>query len=677
MATPTMTRDFDDVRKYIGQLANEIAEYASSDVVAETFFREFLKRLVLALGARAGAVWMIEKDQQTGKLFCDIGLAESGFYENPRGTEINQELLRETIASKTTCVFSPEETAKIPLPTPHLILTSGIYQKDRAVAVVQIFQRLNTPKESRSGYLQFLEKMCQYGTQYLDKHQAAATTKSPTGFWNEFEQFVLRLQRSLDWRETTMTAANDGRQIIGCDRVSIAVKRGKAVTISAISGQESVNPRANVTKNLQKLTRLALQSGEPLHISGKIDDLPPPLVEPATDYLHVSGARTVLILPLFRNEPLIVIDKQAELKQKELRKKKVIGAIIVEQLTEHEPSTGWHSRADLIAAHVGTTLSNALELQHVFLLPMRLALGRTLGWLHGRNLVKTVLGLMLATAVGTALAFIPADYRVEGEGQLMPVERKEIFAAWDGEVVEVFVQSNEHVELNQPLLRIKNDDLRAETLAVASELSEKRQFLVATKAEHDEAVKSHDKEMAIRLDVKMLQTRVEITRLEEQLKILRERGDKLTVRSPIAGTIATFQLDQLLRNRPVRKGEVLLQVMDENSPWHLELDVEDSRMGHILKAMDARGDQALPVEYVLVSATEKSFTGEIESLATRTDISEQQGNVVQMHVRIHSEELPNRAFGAEVKAKINCGKRSLFYVLFGDVVEFVQKHLWI
>ena len=384
-----------------------------------------------------------------------------------------------------------------------------------------------------------------------------------------------------------------------------------------------------------------------------------------------------MILPLFRNEPLIVLDKQAELKQKELRKKKVIGAIIVEQLTEQEPSTGWRSRADLLAAHIGTTLSNALELQHVFLLPLRLALGRTLGWFHGRNLVKSIIGAILVTAIGAGMAFIPADYRVEGEGQLMPVERKEIFAPWDGEIVEIFVQSNEHVDAGQPLLQLKNDDLRAELLAKSNELNEKQQFWIATRAEFDQAVNSSEKDLSIRLNSKLMEAKVQIVGLKEQVRVLEERMENLTIRSPVNGIIATFQLDQLLRNRPVRRGEVLLQVMDENSPWHLELDVEDSRMGHVLNAIDERGNIALPVEFVLISATETSFLGEVESLATRTDISERLGNVVQMHVRIDSAKLPSRAFGAEVKAKINCGKRSLFYVLFGDVVEFVQKHLWI
>jgi hypothetical protein len=29
-----------------------------------------------------------------------------------------------------------------------------------------------------------------------------------------------------------------------------------------------------------------------------------------------------------------------------------------------------------------------------------------------------------------------------------------------------------------------------------------------------------------------------------------------------------------------------------------------------------------------------------------------------------------------VTAKINCGKKSLGYVLFGDVIEFLQRKLW-
>ena len=31
----------------------------------------------------------------------------------------------------------------------------------------------------------------------------------------------------------------------------------------------------------------------------------------------------------------------------------------------------------------------------------------------------------------------------------------------------------------------------------------------------------------------------------------------------------------------------------------------------------------------------------------------------------------------EVTAKIDCGEQPLFFVLFGDVVEFVQRNVWL
>ena len=37
----------------------------------------------------------------------------------------------------------------------------------------------------------------------------------------------------------------------------------------------------------------------------------------------------------------------------------------------------------------------------------------------------------------------------------------------------------------------------------------------------------------------------------------------------------------------------------------------------------------------------------------------------------------DQVIGAEVRSKISCGKRSLGYVLFGDVIEFVRQRLWL
>ena len=44
-----------------------------------------------------------------------------------------------------------------------------------------------------------------------------------------------------------------------------------------------------------------------------------------------------------------------------------------------------------------------------------------------------------------------------------------------------------------------------------------------------------------------------------------------------------------------------------------------------------------------------------------------------MHASTDASKIPDKWIGAEVRAKINCGPRSLGYVLFGDVVEFIRQ----
>ena len=41
------------------------------------------------------------------------------------------------------------------------------------------------------------------------------------------------------------------------------------------------------------------------------------------------------------------------------------------------------------------------------------------------------------------------------------------------------------------------------------------------------------------------------------------------------------------------------------------------------------------------------------------------------------QDLPPQRIGVEVTVHLYCGKTSLAYYCFGDVVEFVQKYIWL
>ncbi|MCH7543737.1 MAG: HlyD family secretion protein [Proteobacteria bacterium] len=163
----------------------------------------------------------------------------------------------------------------------------------------------------------------------------------------------------------------------------------------------------------------------------------------------------------------------------------------------------------------------------------------------------------------------------------------------------------------------------------------------------------------------------------EQIEILNERIDSLSVRAPWDGIVVTFQgeLEQLT-DRPVGRGEVLLEIMDDTGDWHLELEVDDRRMGHILEAQQALGQSELSVEFIAATTPERAYQGTLQMLGTRTETSADDGNVVPIVVSVDAKEIQHRRVGAEVRAKIDCGERSLGYVLFGDVIETVRSFFW-
>ena len=170
---------------------------------------------------------------------------------------------------------------------------------------------------------------------------------------------------------------------------------------------------------------------------------------------------------------------------------------------------------------------------------------------------------------------------------------------------------------------------------------------------------------------------------ERQLAQLQKRKDeKLIIRAQADGRIPDFQLRQLLEDRPVRAGDHLFDIMNEEGPWHMELLVEEKRMGHLLRAQReqvAEGKSPeLEGEFKLASQPEKEFECHLTKVATRSTTDTELGTAFELTaVANEGQELPPQRIGVEVTVHLYCGKTSLAYWCFGDVVEFVQKYIWL
>jgi hypothetical protein len=673
----TNVASIQQARDRVLQMARQIEELAQTAAPPETFFPEFLRLLVNSLGARAGAIWMLDGASRL-RLAHELRFAETGIRENSPAAGVNDRLLNEALSTGQAVSLSPDDpNSANRLPAAFLVLLAALQVGEESLGVVEIFQRSDAPRDARPGFLQFVEQMVGHASRYLERQQSDVQPQDASSFLTDFEQFMLQLQRGENTEEVATTAANDGRQLLGCDRLSVAIHKGAKTSIVAISGQDSVNARANLTRAMAQIAERVIELREPLTFSGKIDDLPPQIEKPLADFVQESGSRMVKLLPLIEPEPLISRREDEHRRKAPPRPRETIGCLVIEQTAESRPRVTVEARSALLAEHVSAVLTRARQNDRILFLRLWQTLGHGVEWFHGRRLAKTLAALAAVALVVASLWLIPYDYRVTGKGKLMPVQRHQIFAPENGKVVHIFVRGGDKVKKGDPLLQLQNEQLTAEYHDNLSKLDQAAQQVRSSAAEANAAGREGDRQAMLRANAAGRKAEIERDGLTDIVQIQKKRVDSLLITAPIDGRVASFQLEETLQNRPVQQGELLLEDMDESGPWRLELEVEGSRMGHVLRAWEASPDHKLDVEFIPATALESTFRATLDSISTHSAVSNDQSIIFEMHASTDASKIPDKWIGAEVRAKIDCGPRSLGYVLFGDVVEFIRQKLWL
>jgi multidrug efflux pump subunit AcrA (membrane-fusion protein) len=678
---------------------------------------EFLRLVLGELGAKVGAIWVSGEGQLVPAVA--IGVEETGLFEGVEGKKFLQQILTDTLRQARSQTFDTDGLIE-PRAFGHATLfLSPLLIPNAKSGVILVVERPNLPQQQRLGVMRHIELRCQElsrqiamtavpasqpafnpqlsssgpvlmpstGPALISTATAPVISMMPAiNSVNSAEtrssldskavlDYVLSLQRSLDLNEVANVIVNDGRILFGVDRVGLAIRRGRKAVIKAISGQESVHPRGNLIRALQRLTQKVITAGESFRFDGALNAVPKQLEEPLADFIQESGTRFLLIVPLIEPERLVKPEDPMGGGKPRNIERKTIGALIVEQMSSSEPSPQLKGTLDFVTDHIAAATYNSRAHSSIFLLPLWRTLGWFFEWLRGRRLAIALAILVLISAAAAAMVVVPWEYRVDARGLLMPVIQREVFAPEDGQVDTLLVQGDALVNEGDPLIKLTNHELEAKAVEVLAKLQEKKKEVNSLKAQENEAEKSGKPEDKLRAHGKFLETQVEVIGLQSQYDLLQSRLERLIVRAPIKGKVTTFQIEQLLLNRPVKKGEVLLQVMDEDGDWHLELEIAEHRVGRILKARKALSPE-LPIDYRLLTSPESSYKATLQSLATRTVTAEEKGSVLEARATLDKSNFPKPTIGAEVRARIGCGESFLGDVLFGDVIEFIQKYLW-
>ncbi len=246
------------------------------------------------------------------RLQYQINLQETRIREKEADQAQHARLLYKAMASSEGMLVPPhsgpgqldpreplDEDTPAANPTAFLLVLGPLKTDLEPVGVVEIFQRSDSAPNTQQGYLRFLVQMCGLAADFLKSHQLRHFSHRQT-LWTQLEDFTRVVHASLDPRETAYTIANEGRRLIECDRVSVAIRKGKKCVIEAISGQDLFDKRSNIVRLLGKLATAVVASGDTVWYTGDTRDLPPQVEDAVQEYVDEAHSKTVAVMPLER-----------------------------------------------------------------------------------------------------------------------------------------------------------------------------------------------------------------------------------------------------------------------------------------------------------------------------------------------------------------------------------------
>jgi multidrug efflux pump subunit AcrA (membrane-fusion protein) len=685
-------QELEEVFAALGQLAR-------APVAPPEFYREVLDQSVRALSAVGGAVWL----RGAGGVMQPIvhtGWANVSFTKNDKARRAHESLLNDAAAGGHVVTVAPSSLGKdadAANLSDHVLLLGPVQMRahvgaflrnshdaNATAAIIELLLRSDASPATYRGCEQYLTGVCDLAADY---HAFAELRRLQTG--DDYRRQLLRLgrdvHRHLNLAETAYTVANEGRRVIGCDRLSVLVARGRRCRLVATSGVSRIERRSGAARRLERLAELVCRTDEPAFYDDGVSDSLPPVAEALEQHAEESHARHVAAIPV-RPSAGSSDGESAALAEQVPKRRGVRPQIVLvsEQFdARKEEGPALTERLAEVGDVCATALYNALDYDR-----------QPLGWLirpigkAARSItahLPRTLVIVAGIAAGVAaLIKMPADFNVEATGTIQPAIRRDVFAPRSGLVDKVLVAHGADVAAGQELIRLRDPSLELELKRVDGEMeTAQRQIDAVRTTKTNRAVRDTNPVESYRLSAEERELEQKLTNLRREMELLNHEREQLVVASPIAGRVLTWDVNQRLEARPVERGEVLLTVADVQADWQLELDVPDDRLGYVLAAQRELAPD-LPVRYRLSSDDREQHMGTIDEICQTADVVERDQQAptptVLVKVAVDAAELAKSVGGelrpgVSARAQIECGQRPLGYVWLHDVWDQAMEWL--
>ena len=294
----------EQTKNQIRKLVAEIADLAESDVQPAEFYVEFLNRSVAAVAATGGAFWLL--DGRSGlRLQYQVEFAQTGLMDGRVKTPPHDALLGCMIQASQAQIIPPgaviEGVPQAFNPTDLTFIVAPLIVDKQVVGLLEVLMDPNRRAAQQKSTLRFVGDLCDLAGNYL-KNRQMRQMMSQQRLWNQLEGFTHQIHGSLDLKETAYSVVNDGKRLVGCDRLSVALKLAGRTMVEAVSGQEIVEQRSNLVRDLTKLCKVVIRSGEDLVYTGNTEGFAPDIRDALEIYVDESGSKVVVVTFLHKPE---------------------------------------------------------------------------------------------------------------------------------------------------------------------------------------------------------------------------------------------------------------------------------------------------------------------------------------------------------------------------------------
>ncbi|TWT79832.1 hypothetical protein CA13_12390 [Planctomycetes bacterium CA13] len=438
---------------------------------------------------------------------------------------------------------------------------------------------------------------------------------------------------------------------VDADRVCLLKQHSESTfCLIATSTSTSVDTRTRLGRRVQELASVIDSSDSDFEFTvGNAEDVPAAIKKSLDPYLVESGSRQVAVSRV-----------ECDGDHRDI--------IVMLERFSHPKRPGMLQRLSEIHLLVDTAIANALERD---ISGMRVFVDKMLQ-LRTAKRVGLFAGLV---AVGViAMSIIPIDFYVPAEGRVVAAVRRSIFAPTNGTVLALSVDNGDVVKPGDSIVVIRNREL--ETRIQQLEGGKARVKASLASAQRSRASGNGAADFSASATEQVLKS--QLKGLDGQLSLLRHQQAELNVTSPIAGKIDHWDMRQRLSNRPIERGQFIADVIDPESGWKLEIEIDDSDSGYVLSQQHTK---PCLIRFSLRSHSDQTYEAVLSNVDEVTHQNARGDWVVKGMVNCPVDFSKGNDFaandkglraGATAKVEVFAGRRAIGFVWFRGLIEWIR-----